>query len=700
MALQLPRLCDPVTELRGVGAQLAERLGALGLRQVQDLLFHLPIRYEDRTRLTPIGALQPGLPALIEGRLDLIERGRGYRRALVGVVRDNTGQTGLRFFHYSRAQADALVRGVRLRCFGEPRRGPSGLELVHPEYRILSEGVATPLASHYTPVYATVEGLGQGRLRGLVELALDALHAAASEPGGTVELLPPALLAPLALPHLTTALERVHRPTPEVSLTLLAAHGDPSQTRLAFEELVAQYLALAQLRRRAQQDHAPACPQGAALVEALRQQLPFELTGAQQRVVTEVSADLARPRPMLRLLQGDVGSGKTVVACFAALQAIAAGHQVALMAPTELLAEQHARNLERWLAPLAVPVHALTGRTPKRQRAPLVAALESGTPALVVGTHALFQTDVHFGRLALVIIDEQHRFGVDQRLALRDKGAARTHYPHQLVMTATPIPRTLAMTLYAGLDTSVIDELPPRRTPVTTVVVSEARRGEVIERVAAAAAGGRQVYWVCTLIDESDVLEAQAATDTAAALAAALPALRVGLVHGRLSASDKADAMAAFSQGETQLLVATTVIEVGVDVPNASLMVIENAERLGLAQLHQLRGRVGRGTVSSDCVLVYRPPLSRLGRERLQVMRETTDGFLIAERDLELRGPGELLGRRQAGLADLRMADLLRDAGLLPAVKAAAERIEREFPAVVQPLIERWLAEHLQYGSA
>jgi ATP-dependent DNA helicase RecG len=698
----LLRLSDPVTQLRGVGAALAQRLAALGIERLQDLLFHLPSRYEDRTRLTPIAALRPGEPALVQGTVEGVDAGVGRRRSLIALVHDGTAPVRLRLFHYGRAQAEALRRGVRLRCFGEPRRGPFGLEFVHPEYRLLpGDGdVDPPLACHYTPVYPTVEGLSQARLRGLVEQALTLLAAGAGDSGDSLELLPESVRKANRLPALGPALALVHRPPPELPLAALGARQHPTQRRLAFEELLAQNLAVAALRRRSATDRAPALAGNGRLVGMLGRNLPFALTRAQQRVREEIAADLARPSPMLRLLQGDVGAGKTIVACFAAAQALECDHQVALMAPTELLAEQHARSLRQWLEPLGVPVHALTGQSGRRERKAVLAALAGGTPLVAVGTHALFQGEVGFGRLGLVVIDEQHRFGVDQRLALRAKGAEDGSFPHQLVMTATPIPRTLAMTLYAGLETSVIDELPPGRTPVRTVVIPDTRRLEVIARVAAAAAGGRQVYWVNTLIEESEALEAEAASDTALALAAALPGLRVGLVHGRLPAAEKADVMAAFAAGLIHLLVATTVIEVGVDVPNASLMVIENAERLGLAQIHQLRGRVGRGSAASDCVLIYHPPLSRLGRERLRVLRESTDGFHIAERDLELRGPGELLGRRQAGLAALRIADLARDAALLPQVSRAAACIEREHPERAAALIERWLARQLGYGAA
>ena len=684
----------PVTALKGVGQALAYKLGRLGVETVQDLLFLLPLRYEDRTRTVPIGSLRPGDRAVVEGEVELAEVVFRRKRTLLVRLSDGTGFLTLRFFYFSGAQQQQLQRGLRLRCFGEVRRGPVGLEIVHPEYRRADVPDAQAVEDVLTPIYPATEGVQQGRLRILTAMALEQATRSTVR-----DWLPPELLADLGLPPLQAALEYVHRPPPDARLDLLAAGRHPAQRRLAFEELLAHQLSLRQLRKEVRRD--PAWPFGGPgeLERKLLDSLPFALTGAQRRVVAEVRADLCQSSPMLRLVQGDVGSGKTVVAALAALRAVESGCQAALMAPTELLAEQHAQNFERWLRPLGLPVAFLSGRLTGRARQAALDAIASGEVPLVVGTHALFQEGVRFARLGLAIVDEQHRFGVHQRLALREKGAGGGRFPHQLIMTATPIPRTLAMTAYADLDVSVIDELPPGRTPVSTVAVAESRRDEVVARIHAAMREGRQAYWVCPLIEESEVLEAQAAEETAATLAAALPEIRVALVHGRMSSADKERTMARFKAGEIGLLVATTVIEVGVDVPNASLMVIENAERMGLAQLHQLRGRVGRGKHASSCVLLYRPPLSDTARQRLKVLRETTDGFEVARRDLELRGPGELLGTRQTGLMQMKVADLVRDADLLPRVQDAAEMMLARHPANIGPLKRRWIGAGARYGK-
>lgn len=668
-----------VTTLRGVGPALAERLARLHIERIMDLLFHLPLRYEDRTRITPIGRVRNGMSAVLEGTLVSVELHQGRRRSLCCRLQDDSGTTAMRLFHFSAAQRAQLQPGVRVRCFGEVRIGATGLELYHPEYRILGAQPA-PLPETLTPVYPVTEGVSQARLRSLCDSALNLLvhHPEALEP------------------ELVSALNTLHRPPAGTDAVLLHAGQHPAQQRLALDELLAHHLSLLKARRQAQRLKAPALPLGSTLLAALRKQLPFPLTQAQSRVIREIGADLAQPRPMQRLLQGDVGSGKTVVAAAAMLSAAGRGYQTALMAPTELLAEQHARTLAPWLEPLGIRLVLLTGRQGARERREGLTQLATGEVAVAVGTHALFQTDVQFQNLALVIIDEQHRFGVHQRLALREKGAL----PHQLVMTATPIPRTLAMSAYADLDVSVLDELPPGRTPVGTVALNQDRRPEVVERISAACGNGRQAYWVCTLIEESDNLQAQAAEDTQLQLQAALPHLRVGLIHGRLKARAKAEVMSAFEAGTIDLLVATTVIEVGVNVPNASLMVIENAERLGLAQLHQLRGRVGRGATESHCVLLYQPPLSRAGRARLNVMRETTDGFEIAERDLEIRGPGELLGTRQTGAVGLRVADLMRDRHLLPEVQRQARHLLTREPARAAAVVDRWLGGRAQYAYA
>ena len=683
----------PVSTLKGVGPKRAGQLARLGIETVQDVLFHLPLRYQDRTRIVPVGSLRPGDQAVIEVEVEHADVRFGKRRSLLVQVSDGSGSLVLRFFHFSAAQKNNLARGSRLRCFGEVRNGPSHYELVHPEYERIDAAGGSPVEQSLTPVYPTTEGMHQLSWRDLTDKALALLRTGA----GLQELLPPAVLQQLQLPDLPSALLLLHRPPADVSQQLLSEHGHPAQLRLAFEELLAHQLSLRQLRARHRQHDAPAIPATAGtLAQGLQQGLPFELTAAQQRVERQVFGDMQQSHPMMRLVQGDVGCGKTIVAALAALHMVEAGYQVALMAPTELLAEQHRQNFERWLAPLGLEVGWLSGRHKGKRREAILQQLADGSLPLVVGTHALFQDDVRFARLGLVIVDEQHRFGVHQRLALREKGNGQT--PHQLIMTATPIPRTLAMTAYADLDLSVIDELPPGRTPVKTVVVSDQRRAEIVTRVGDNCAKGRQAYWVCTLIEESEALQAQAAEDTAQLLSEALAPLRVGLVHGRLKAPEKEQVMQSFKAGDLDLLVATTVIEVGVDVPNASLMIIENAERLGLAQLHQLRGRVGRGSLESHCVLMYLPPLGRVAQQRLGVMRETSDGFVVAQKDLELRGPGEVLGTRQTGEVQFRIADLVRDQEMVPRVQQLADRLLAEDPQLVQALIHRWLGERVNYS--
>jgi len=706
----------PVASVPGVGPALQATLAKLGIERLQDLWFHLPLRYEDKTRITAIADLRPGDQAQIEGRVDAVERGFRFRPQLRVAISDGSNQTlVLRFFHFRGSQADQLKPGTRLRCYGEVRHGAQGFEIVHPQYERLLDDAISVVEERLTPIYPTTEGLGHKRLAGVIERALKLLPDAAS-----LELIPPELCAKYQLGSLRDALLFVHRPPPEANLAQIAIGEHPAQQRLAFEELLTHHLSLKRLRAQIRERRAPVLRGGGAQRSTFIAQLPFALTGAQQRVLEEIARDLASAKPMLRLVQGDVGSGKTVVAALAALHAIEAGAQVALVAPTELLAEQHLRSFLQWFAPLGIKVIWLAGKVQGRARRTALDALKSDAD-IVIGTHALMQEGVEFRHLGLAIIDEQHRFGVHQRMALRDKGRAPhqaaggrdtdvegqhttdgsslTQIPHQLVLTATPIPRTLAMTAYADLDVSVIDELPPGRTPVTTVAISNARRGEIVERIRAACAQGRQAYWVCTLIEESDVLEAQAAEVSHAELTAALPELRVGLVHGRLKPAEKQTVMAAFKNGELALLIATTVIEVGVDVPNASLMVIENAERLGLSQLHQLRGRVGRGSQASSCVLLYQMPLSGTARQRLEVMRETTDGFRIAEKDLELRGPGELLGTRQTGRIGFRIADLARDAKLLPAVQEVGAVLLEKYPQQAERLIIRWVGGAARYAG-
>ncbi|MEZ5564132.1 MAG: ATP-dependent DNA helicase RecG [Gammaproteobacteria bacterium] len=679
---------DSLKTLRGVGPAIAERLARLNVTRPVDLLFLLPQRYEDRTQLAPLGSLRPGRRVVVEGDIALADVSYRRRRSLLVRLTDGTGQLTLRFFHFSRAQQQNLVVGARVRCYGEVRPGPLGPEMVHPEYRVLAANMDVPLEDRLTPVYPTVEGLTQFRLRDLTKQALDRLLPQLSDvlAGAAVGELANDLAADvvgglsLPLPSLADALQYVHRPPSGADLGLLSAGMHPCQRRLALEELLAHHLALRLIRDRARTEVAIPLPAAAAGAMRLRKRfldsLGFELTKGQRDALADIDADLANGCPMMRLVQGDVGCGKTVVAAAAALLAVAHGQQVAIMAPTELLAKQHRDSFSRWLQPLGISMAWLSGSLKSGARQQCYAAIADGSAQVIVGTHALFQEGLHYHNLALVIVDEQHRFGVHQRLKLMDKGAggegASSLKPHQLVMTATPSPRTLAMTLYADLDSSVIRELPPGREPVATVALPDRRRPEVVARVRAACRAGARVYWVCPLIEESEYLESEAAEPTAAALAEALPDIRVGLVHGRMTAADKDRVMGAFTTGKLQLLVATTVIEVGVDVPEASLMIIENAERLGLSQLHQLRGRVGRGRTTSTCLLLYRSPLAPIARARLDVLRSTNDGFVVAQRDLELRGPGEVLGTRQTGLMQLRVADLVRDADLMPLVQKLA----------------------------
>ena len=700
--LKLPGSIDnldtlPVTVLKGVGPRVAQRLERLRMRTVQDVLFHLPARYEDRTRVTPMGSVRPGEQAVVQGTVDLAEVRFGRRRSLLVRISDGTGALTLRFFHFNAAQQAGFERGRGIRCYGEVRAGAATAEMVHPEYRLVDPAGPILVEEHLTPIYPATEGVHQLTLRALTEQALQYLNTAGS--GGLTDWLPASLASSFRLASLPAALRYVHRPPPDARLELLAAGNHPAQQRLAFEELLAHHLSLRRMRLRAEHTAAPSLAGAQTLAGRFVESLPFSLTAAQQRVIAEIRHDLARAHPMARLVQGDVGSGKTVVAACAALTAVEAGYQVALMAPTELLAEQHFRSFSDWLGALGVQVVWHAGKSKGKVRGVALQAISSGAGAVAVGTHALFQQEVEFAKLGLVIIDEQHRFGVHQRLALRDKGRQGEQRPHQLVMTATPIPRTLAMTVYADLDTSVIDELPPGRQPVTTVAISQERRAEVVESVHKACAAGQQAYWVCTLIEESEVLQCQAAEKTAEFLATALPDVRIGLVHGRLQPAQKETLMAAFKAGKLDLLVATTVIEVGVDVPNASLMIIENPERLGLAQLHQLRGRVGRGSRQSSCVLLYQPPLSETARERLAALRASNDGFEIARRDLELRGPGEVLGTRQTGEMQFHIADLLRDESLLGAVEQAAAQLLEQCPQNVAPLIRRWLGEAADFGE-
>ncbi len=683
----------PVTQLKGVGTVMAEKLAKVGIENLQDVLFHLPSRYQDRTKVTPIAAVKPGQDAVILGTVMAANIVMGRRRSLLVRIQDATGSISLRFFHFSVAQKNALQQGTLIRCYGEARAGATGLEIYHPEYRAQSAEQPITLDDSLTAIYPTTEGLTQQRLRSLAEQALAFLS-----PLSLPEWLPTSILDSYQLGPLEQAVRYLHQPPPDAATEQLLNGTHWAQQRLAFEELLTHQLSMQRMRNVLQAQKAPMLAAANSLPAQFLANLGFTPTHAQQRVGEEITWDLQQNKPMLRLLQGDVGAGKTLVAALAALQAIEAGYQVALMAPTEILAEQHYLNFKKWFNPLNIEVAWLAGKLKGKVRAQALEQIAQGAP-MVVGTHALFQNEVQFARLALAIIDEQHRFGVQQRLALREKGVEGRLSPHQLIMTATPIPRTLAMSAYADLDTSILDELPPGRTPVNTVVLSDVRRNDVIERVRAACLEGRQAYWVCTLIEESDELTCQAAQTTYEELSQSLTELNIGLVHGRLKPAEKAQIMEDFKQNKLHLLIATTVIEVGVDVPNASLMIIENPERLGLAQLHQLRGRVGRGSIASHCVLLYHAPLSQIGRERLAIMRETNDGFVIAEKDLELRGPGEMLGTRQTGLLQFKVADLTRDSAMLPAVRDAALELLEHHPQQAEPLLERWLKHGQHYGQ-
>ena len=684
----------PLTSLSGVGAAIAEKLSRIGIQNVQDLLFHLPMRYEDRTRITPISDVRPESFATIEGYVQHTEVQFGRRPILSVTLSDGTSKIMLKFFNFNAGMKNSLATGVRVKAFGEIKRGRYMAEIHHPEYQIIRNNQPLALAETLTPIYSTTEGLKQASLRKMTEQALAVLQNVQ-----VAELLPEQYN-----PHqysLKEALALLHRPPPSVSAEVLEKGEHPAQKRLIFEELLAHNLAMQQLRLGVKQQYAEPLTYKSDLKSRFLTSLPFEPTNAQKRVTEDIERDLAQPSPMMRLVQGDVGSGKTLVAALAALTAIDNGKQVALMAPTEILAEQHANNFANWLRPFGIEVGWLAGKVKGKARNAQLEAIKNGDVQMIIGTHALFQESVEFHDLALIIIDEQHRFGVHQRLTLREKGAKADHYPHQLIMTATPIPRTLAMTVYADLDTSIIDELPPGRTPIKTVAISEDRRPEIVQRVYQACKNEkRQAYWVCTLIDESEVLEAQAAAAIAENLQRALPDLRIGLVHGRMKPQEKQEIMAEFKAASIDLLVATTVIEVGVDVPNASLMIIENSERLGLAQLHQLRGRVGRGATASHCVLMYKPPLGKISSKRLQVMRDSQDGFYIAEKDLEIRGTGEILGTKQTGSAEFKVANLMRDRKMIPLVQRYAKQIIVENPPLAEALIKRWLNEKAEYTNA
>ena len=676
------------TFLKGVGPALAQRLRPLGIERVRDLLFHLPSRYEDRRNLCKVMQLVDGAEALVRAKVLHAEVRFAGRRSLRVLLDDGTANLLLRFFHFNEQQKASFTPGRWVQAYGTARHGAQGWELIHPEYRVADDIAAFSIEAGLTPIYPATTGVTQTKLRTLATVALDLAQRDAAFN---------TKLAGLDAPDTLAALRVLHHPGSGDDAKLLLQLAHPGQHRLIREELLAHQLCMRLLRSQVKQRPAPALPGVAAAAQELLKALPFKYTGAQTRVIGELARDAAQRRPMLRLVQGDVGSGKTVVAAAAMLAAQRAGRQAALMAPTELLAEQHFQNFKKWLAPLGVDVVLLASKLKKSDKDKALAGVAAGETKIIIGTHAVFQSSVQFKNLALVVVDEQHRFGVQQRLSLRDKGA-NGEAPHQLIMSATPIPRTLAQTLYADLDVSVIDELPPGRTPVLTVAMSNERRDDVLARIGEVCAAGRQAYWVCTLVEESDNLQAQAAEETALKLRAELPDLRVGLVHGRMKAADKDEQMRAFKDGATQLLVATTVIEVGVDVPNASIMIIENAERLGLSQLHQLRGRVGRGSRESQCVLMYQPPLSVNAKARLAVMRETGDGFAIAQKDLELRGPGEILGRRQTGLIGLKIADPARDAALIPPLQQLADEYLVKHPREAKLLISRWVGDVDKYA--
>lgn len=674
----------PLSEIKGLSPALCSQLAKLGIHSVQALLLHLPLRYLDETRITPIRDLRLGEQVQIEGVVVHNEVSYKPRKMLNVRLQDDTGIIHLRFLHFYPSQVAAMQTGQRLRVFGEVRPGFFGYEMVHPTQRKVSDD--TPVSSALTPVYPTTAGLSQSAIRKAVNLLLQPEHLH--------ETLPDWAYHAMQLPDFASSLHLLHQPKPEISLTALEDRTHPAWQRLAYDELLAQQLSMRQHYARRKQSRAPTIPASQTLVSRLLDHLPFALTSAQQKVVAEIRHDLAQPHPMQRLLQGDVGSGKTIVACVAALQLIEHGWQVAMMAPTEILAEQHYKKLCGWLQPLGITVAWLTGSQPKKEREQSLSLISSGEAMLAVGTHALFQDEVQFKQLGLAIVDEQHRFGVGQRLALRKKGQHSRHEPHQLMMSATPIPRTLSMSYYADLDVSVIDELPPGRTPVVTKLVADDRREEILQRVHDACALGHQAYWVCPLIEESEALQLQTANDTFAYMQQAFPELKVGLVHGRMKSAEKQAVMQAFSANEIHLLVATTVIEVGVDVPNASLMVIEHAERMGLSQLHQLRGRVGRGAAKSTCILLYsKQQCSQIGRQRLKVIFESNDGFEIAQADLHIRGPGELLGTRQSGVPMLKIADLERDTHLLQLAKTTADQLLQRDPAAVSTHLQRWLSQ-------
>lgn len=679
--------------LPGIGPTLAAKLNKCGIKSIKDLLFHLPFRYQDRTRITPIQDLRANDWCVVTGTICKTEITFGKRRSLICFLEDKTGVLRLRFFHFNQSQIATLKESPFVRVFGEVRLLGQHLEIVHPEYQCLQTLDDVVVEETLTPIYPSTQGLSQTRLRQLIENALSHCNDELSQ----LEWMSTQTLQENAFQALPEALQCLHRPPPDISISAIETGTHPSLKRLAFDELLSHRLSMAFARRERRTLQASAMPLDSDLIQSFLNTLPFQLTNAQLRVHGEIANDLSQSQPMLRLVQGDVGAGKTVIAALAALQAIQNGYQVALMAPTDLLSEQHAQTFESWFAPLAISVERLSGKMKARERKKTLSALENKTCQIVVGTHALFQESVSFAQLGLIIIDEQHRFGVEQRLSLQKKASHAGQSVHQLLLTATPIPRTLSMTHFAHLDLSILDELPPGRTPIITAVLNQERRQELIERLKSAIHDGRQVYWVCTLIEDSEKLQCMAATATAETLQTQLPNIKIGLIHGRMKNQEKDAMMMAFKSGDIALLVATTVIEVGVDVPNASLMIIENAERLGLSQLHQLRGRVGRGRNQSHCLLLYQTPISAHSKERLNMMRETNDGFLIAEKDLELRGAGEVLGTRQTGYRAFKIADLKRDKALLPQVVSMTERLLKNDPKTAEAIVACWIGPRTEF---
>jgi len=685
-----------ITQLSGVGPKTAARLNKIGIQTVQDLLLHLPFRYEDRTKIIPIAALRVGLTAGIVGEIVSFETINRARPMLLCCLKDQTAILKIRFFNYPKLKLQFIFKpGMRLYCYGELRFVGHDREMIHPEFKILTADAKAPVTTTYTPVYPSTDGLPQAVIRKLIDQALHILQKSS----GFVEYLPEDILRANKLGNINDAIRYLHAPPLNMSIFELEQRSNPLRERLIFEELLATQLSLQNMRKEIRCNQAEPLMWQEELNTKFLATLPFALTAAQTRVTQEISQDLAKAQPMLRLMQGDVGCGKTIVAAEILLQAVHAGFQALIMVPTEILAEQHYQNISRWLKPFNFAVALITGKSTGNKRKKLLATLANGEANIIIGTHALFQEKIQFANLALVIVDEQHRFGVHQRLVLRDKGFKDGKYPHQLIMTATPIPRTLAMTVYADLDCSVIDELPSGRMKVTTAIVSNKKREQIIAKVREYCSTKQQVYWVCPLIEESEILQCKAAETTYAELKQKLPELRVGLIHGRMQSVDKEQMMQTFKAGEIDILVATTVIEVGVDVPNANLMIIENAERMGLVQLHQLRGRIGRGKVGGNCVLIYQAPLSEQARKRLEILRETNDGFIIARKDLELRGPGEVLGTKQTGLLNMRIADLLLDQKLLPQVQETAVTIMQQYPETVSLLIERWLGHKEKYAA-